>query len=62
MQILDYKVGDVVELKKAHPCNERSKTFKIMALGADVKIKCLGCGAVILLPRYEFNRRLKIIL
>jgi hypothetical protein len=48
---------DLVELKKPHPCNARTKIFQIIRLGADVKIQCQGCGRVILLERHEFNKR-----
>lgn len=50
---------DVVEMKKPHPCMHKSKQFQVVRLGADVKIQCLGCGNVIMMPREDFNKRLK---
>ena len=61
MKDLNYSVGDVVELKKEHPCQDRSKQFEIVRVGADIKIKCLGCGNVLMLTRDNFNQRLKRI-
>lgn len=55
----DYKLGDIVEMKKPHPCSTKSKLFKIIRLGADIKIQCLGCGNIIMLSRGDFEKRLK---
>lgn len=62
MEIIKYDIGDVVELKKPHPCASRSKQFEIVRVGADIKIKCLGCGNVIMLTRDNFNKRIKKII
>ncbi len=48
----DFSVGDTVVMKKPHPCGERR--FMILRSGADVKLKCLGCGRVIMLDRMDF--------
>lgn len=61
MKVLDYKLGDIVEMKKEHPCEKRSKLFKIVRVGADIKIECLGCGNVLLLSRDSFNKSFKKI-
>ena len=61
MKDLNYDVGDIVELKKEHPCSARSKEFEIVRVGADIKIKCLGCGNLLILTRDNFNHRLKRI-
>ncbi len=53
----NYKLGDIVIMKKAHPCGENK--WEIIRLGADVKIKCLGCYRSIMMPRIEFNKKLK---
>ena len=60
MTMNDYKVDDVVEMKKEHPCH-KSKLWTIIRVGADIKIKCQGCGAVVMFPRYEFERKMKKI-
>lgn len=58
----DYKLYDVVEMKKAHPCTSRSKQFQIIRTGADIKIKCLGCGNIIMMDRDSFNHRIRRII
>jgi len=50
-------VGDVVRLRKVHPCG--SYEWRVVRIGADIGLKCLGCGRRILLPRSTFERRLK---
>ncbi len=55
---MNYKLNDKVLLKKPHPCVNRTKEFQIIRMGADIRIKCLGCGKTILLSREEFEKRL----
>lgn len=62
MVITQYNLFDEVEMKKAHPCIHRSKRFQIVRLGADVKIKCLGCGNIIMIDRDKFNHSLKKVI
>lgn len=57
-----YDVGMIVEMKKPHPCAARSCKFTIVKIGADIKIKCMGCGNVLMLSRDHFNQRLHNIL
>ncbi len=59
---MEYELNDLVEMKKEHPCEKRSKQFQIIRLGADIKIKCLGCGNVIMLSRHNFEKSLKKVL
>lgn len=54
------KVGDVVELKKQHPCG--NKRFKILRTGADFRIKCLGCEKQIWLSRPVLEKRVRKII
>lgn len=58
----EYQLNSIVEMKKAHPCQSRSKQFEIVRLGADIKIKCLGCGNIIMLSRNDFNSKVKQVL
>ena len=62
MDNLDYKLDDIVEMKKPHPCASKSKLFKIIRLGADIKIQCIGCGNIIMMPRHDFEKRMKKII
>lgn len=52
-----FNLGDIVETRKVHPCG--SKTWEIIRLGADIKIKCTGCGRIVMLPRAKFEKAVK---
>lgn len=56
----DYQLNSIVMMKKAHPCG--CSEFQITRLGADIKIKCCNCGRSIMLPRIEFNKKIKKII
>ncbi len=53
-------LDSVVKMRKAHPCGENR--WRIIRYGADVKLKCLGCGRVVLLERPKFKKNLKEVL
>jgi hypothetical protein len=53
-----FAIGDVVRLKKSHPC--RGFEWSVVRLGADIGIKCQTCGRRVLLPRRDLERRMKI--
>ena len=52
-----FDLGDIVEMKKQHPCGSK----EVIRLGADIKIKCTGCGRIIMLPRSKFQKDAKKI-
>ena len=52
-------VGDIVELKKQHPCG--SKDFEITRVGMDIKIKCVKCERVVMLDSPTLEKRIKKI-
>ncbi|MBR0508198.1 MAG: DUF951 domain-containing protein [Clostridia bacterium] len=54
-----FSLGDTVRMKKPHACG--SDTWTITRVGADVKIKCLGCGRVVMLDRLAFMKAAKTI-
>ena len=56
-QPIPFAIGDEVRLKKPHPCGGFDWT--VVRLGADIGLKCQGCGRRVLLPRRELERRLK---
>ncbi|MDE8208639.1 DUF951 domain-containing protein [Erysipelothrix rhusiopathiae] len=56
-----YGLGDIVQMKKDHPC-KKSQYFKITRMGADIKIKCEGCGSVIMFTRQDFEKKLKKVI
>ena len=55
-----YDVGTVVTMKKGHPCG--TNEWEIVRIGADIKIKCVNCGRLVMMPRIEFNKKLKKII
>lgn len=54
--VLELELGDVLELRKLHPCGSRSWT--VVRLGADIGLTCAGCGRRVLLERRELERRI----
>jgi hypothetical protein len=52
-----YGLGDRVQMKKEHPCGYA--TWQVIRIGADIKIKCEGCGRIVMLDRSTFDKRLK---
>ena len=54
---LIYDVGDIVTLKKGHPCG--SKEWEILRVGADFRLKCMGCGHMIMVPRKMVEKNTK---
>lgn len=56
---MDVKVGDLIEVKKNHPCG--SKTFRVLRVGMDFKIKCENCGREIMLPRFKIEKNIRKI-
>ncbi|HIU23128.1 MAG TPA: DUF951 domain-containing protein [Candidatus Fimihabitans intestinipullorum] len=56
----EYKLGSIVKMKKDHPCG--TNEWEIVRVGADIKIKCCHCGRSIMMPRIEFNKKVKKII
>lgn len=52
-----FSVGDIIETRKKHPCG--STLWKVTRVGADMKIKCEGCGRIVMMDRETFLKRLK---
>lgn len=55
-----FYLGDIVQMKKQHPCG--SYEWEILRLGADIKIKCVECGRLVMLPRSKFQKGVKKII
>lgn len=51
-----FELGDVVRMKKKHPCG--SYKWEVVRMGADIKIKCQGCGRIVMLPRLQFEKNM----
>jgi hypothetical protein len=51
-----FNLGDIVKMKKQHPCG--SYNWEVVRMGMDIKIKCTGCGRLVMLPRSEFEKKM----
>lgn len=58
--MMEIRMGDVIQLRKQHPCG--SDQWEVVRLGADIGIRCLGCGRRVLLPRSKLEKRIKAFL
>lgn len=56
----EYKLGDIIIMKKSHACG--SNEWKITRMGVDIKIKCINCGREVMMDRLEFEKKLKKVL
>ena len=57
---MDVRVGDVLELKKEHPCG--SKRWQVLRVGMDFKLRCEGCGHELMIPRSKAEKNIRKIL
>lgn len=60
MEAKQFALNDIVEMKKQHPCG--TNAWKIIRMGADIRIKCEGCQHSVMIPRREFEKKMKRIL
>lgn len=56
---MDVRLGDVLTMKKAHPCG--SKQWLVLRTGMDFRLRCLGCGHEILTPRSKAEKNIRSI-
>jgi predicted RNase H-like HicB family nuclease len=56
---IEVKLGDIVRLRKAHPCG--SYEWEVVRVGADIGLKCFKCRRTVLLERSVFERRVKTL-
>ena len=59
MPIVKMQVGDVLELKKPHPCGE--KRFSVLRVGSEIRIRCVGCGRDMTLERIKLERAIRTV-
>ena len=53
-------LGDLVQMRKTHPCG--SDKWTVIRVGADIKIRCSGCGRIVMMVRADFTKRMKKVL
>lgn len=56
---MDIKVGDVLRMKKEHPCG--SSEWEVLRTGIDFRLKCCGCGHMIMIPRKQAEKNIREI-
>ena len=56
---MDIQVGDILKLKKQHPCGSRE--WEVLRIGADFRLKCMGCGHQIMITRRQAEKNVKEI-
>lgn len=56
---MDVRIGDILEMKKTHPCG--SNRFTVLRIGMDFRLKCEGCGHELMAPRLKIERHIRKI-
>jgi hypothetical protein len=59
-QLSELVVDDIVQLRKKHPCG--SDRWQVYRVGADIGLRCQGCGRRVMMPRSQLKRRIKAVL
>ncbi len=54
---MDIQVGDKLRMKKAHPCG--SKDWLVLRIGADFRLRCLGCGHEVMVERFKIEKNIR---
>lgn len=57
---MDIHLGDILELKKTHPCGSRQ--WQVLRVGMDFKLRCLGCGHELMIPRAKAEKSIKKVI
>lgn len=57
MQIIRFQVDDILEMKKPHPCG--TNKMRVVRVGSDVRVICLGCGRDMTLPREKLEKAIR---
>lgn len=55
-------VGDILEMKKNHPCSPKSVRFKVLRVGSDIRMVCENCGRDLTLPRIKLEKNIRRII
>ena len=54
---MDIRLNDVLEMKKTHPCGE--KRWQVLRTGMDFRLRCLGCGREVMVPRAKVEKNIR---
>ena len=61
MEIRKFEVGDILVMKKPHPCDKNAVRFSVMTLGSDIKVRFLSCNREVMIPRVKLEKNIKSI-
>ena len=61
-EIKQIAVGDILEMKKNHPCSKKSIRFKVLRVGSDIRIACVVCGRDLTIPRIKLEKNIRRII
>ncbi len=56
---MDIRLGDTLVMKKPHPCGE--KRWKVLRVGADFRLRCLGCSHEVMIPRFKAEKNIRSV-
>ena len=56
---MDVRLGDILEMKKDHPCGNR--TFEVLRIGMDFRLRCTKCGREMMIPRHKAEKNIRKI-
>ena len=59
MEIKIFGVGDILNMKKNHACDKNAKQMLVLMAGSDIKVKCIGCGREMIIPRVKLEKSIK---
>ena len=57
---MDIRLGDILVMKKQHPCGE--KRWKVLRVGADFRLRCMGCGHEVMIDRFKAEKNIRQVL
>ncbi len=55
---MDVRINDILEMKKPHPCG-KDKCFLVLRIGMDFRLRCLGCGHELMIPRAKAEKNIR---
>lgn len=56
---MDIRVGQILTMKKPHPCG--SAKWEVLRIGADFRLRCMGCGHEVMGPRSKFEKNIRAV-
>lgn len=57
--IMDIRLNDILTMKKAHPCG--SNRWVVLRTGADLRLRCMGCGHEMMIPRFKIEKNIRSV-